>query len=496
MIMMKAVCRLLLATVIVSSWLPANAENDFERACSTLTGESLPQVNLTLDESRMTKETYIDGHIDIADPLARTTGEVLCSFDCRLHWRGATSLHYDKKSIAVKVVDEDGEELNVNMLGIRKKENWILDAMAIDGARMRNRVLFDLWNEMSGTPWQTDYGQRNGTLGHFVEVYFNGDYHGLYCLTDKIDRKLLGLKKAKENGDEVTVRGLQYKCVSHSKACYLSDYDATASVDATTWNGYELKVPEDYPSLATWQPLMDIIDTCKLRASRLGECYEEFFYRENLVDYMVFVLAFRITDNSLKNTYLSTPDITQNKRFIITPWDLDASLGNSWQGVWQGEMTSMKFLSVVQLYNKLYNYNPDFRQAFKARWCELRHTIFSCQNLKLKMSKYADMLKASGAWERERAKWNNNPVPMLEDLHGEVDRVCGWYDLNMEYMNELLKTPWGDVNGDEVVSGADVTALYSVLLDGATPAGDADVNGDGFVNGADVTALYNLLLEQ
>ena len=53
----------------------------------------------------------------------------------------------------------------------------------------------------------------------------------------------------------------------------------------------------------------------------------------------------------------------------------------------------------------------------------------------------------------------------------------------------------GDVNGDGVVSGADVTALYNVLLDGATPGGDADVNGDGVVSGADVTALYNLLLE-
>ena len=52
----------------------------------------------------------------------------------------------------------------------------------------------------------------------------------------------------------------------------------------------------------------------------------------------------------------------------------------------------------------------------------------------------------------------------------------------------------GDVNGDSVVNGADVTALYNVLLDGATPDGDADVNGDGVVNGADVTALYNLLL--
>ena len=52
----------------------------------------------------------------------------------------------------------------------------------------------------------------------------------------------------------------------------------------------------------------------------------------------------------------------------------------------------------------------------------------------------------------------------------------------------------GDVNGDGIVSGADVTALYNVLLDGATVAGSADVNGDGVVSGADVTALYNLLL--
>ncbi len=52
----------------------------------------------------------------------------------------------------------------------------------------------------------------------------------------------------------------------------------------------------------------------------------------------------------------------------------------------------------------------------------------------------------------------------------------------------------GDVNGDGIVSGADVTALYNVLLDNAEVAGNADVNNDGVVSGADVTALYNLLL--
>ena len=53
----------------------------------------------------------------------------------------------------------------------------------------------------------------------------------------------------------------------------------------------------------------------------------------------------------------------------------------------------------------------------------------------------------------------------------------------------------GDVNYDGIMNGADVTALYSLLLDGTPVVGEADINGDGIINGADVTALYNLLLQ-
>ena len=53
----------------------------------------------------------------------------------------------------------------------------------------------------------------------------------------------------------------------------------------------------------------------------------------------------------------------------------------------------------------------------------------------------------------------------------------------------------GDVDGNGVVNGSDVTALYNYLLNGAVPAGQPDVDGNGTVNGSDVTALYNLLLK-
>ena len=52
----------------------------------------------------------------------------------------------------------------------------------------------------------------------------------------------------------------------------------------------------------------------------------------------------------------------------------------------------------------------------------------------------------------------------------------------------------GDVNGDNAVTIADVTALIDILLSGATAPAGADCNNDGQVTIADVTALIDYLL--
>ena len=53
----------------------------------------------------------------------------------------------------------------------------------------------------------------------------------------------------------------------------------------------------------------------------------------------------------------------------------------------------------------------------------------------------------------------------------------------------------GDVNGDGVVTAADVTALYNYLLnDDTSDLVNGDQNGDGEITAADVTAVYNILL--
>jgi surface protein len=53
----------------------------------------------------------------------------------------------------------------------------------------------------------------------------------------------------------------------------------------------------------------------------------------------------------------------------------------------------------------------------------------------------------------------------------------------------------GDVNGDGIVTAADVTAIYDYLLNNDTSnLVNGDVNGDGNVTAGDVTEIYNILL--
>ncbi|MCI7015578.1 MAG: CotH kinase family protein, partial [Prevotella sp.] len=101
----------------------ALAKSQLETAISEYNEYSLPLVNIEVDVSQLSKENYIPGHITIVDAEMRTEGRLMASFDCKLRYRGASSLKYEKKSFAIKLLDSDGEDLDANVFGIRKEND-------------------------------------------------------------------------------------------------------------------------------------------------------------------------------------------------------------------------------------------------------------------------------------------------------------------------------------------------------------------------------------
>lgn len=84
----------------------------------------------------------------LTDAQKRTEGRPVLKSAATVHYRGNTSLKFDKKSYAVKLTADDyTTDAEHDVMGIRLSENWILDAMVVDAARMRNRLCFDVWND-------------------------------------------------------------------------------------------------------------------------------------------------------------------------------------------------------------------------------------------------------------------------------------------------------------------------------------------------------------
>ncbi len=373
----------------------------------------------------------------------------------RYKTRGATAANYIKHSMNLKLRNRDTDkDEDTTLLGLRSSSSWILDAMAIDRVNMRNRVCFDLWNQFSKLPYETKFGSRCGTVGKFVEVIENSEYKGIYCLTDRINRKLLDLKKPAT--DSLTgvqsARGVLYKASSWDfTGLNATEIDEYAKYygdtrDAAYWCNWELAEPEDIPGKATWEPLHSLY-------MNFGNVkyYKDNFYIDNVRDYHLFILAFQITDNGNKNEFIAVQNIKKvgedKARMFICPWDMDASLSGNFDGsVIGGEYFTTKVENAR--INKNYPFSSlledaEYFSSMKSRWKDARTNVLSRKNLEEKMKGYAAEFINSGAWAREidvQGTFDNNKTGcgLVEDLNAEIDAICNWYDKQILRIDDFL----------------------------------------------------------
>lgn len=463
---------------------------NFDQMVADMNDKSVPLVNVEVEINSVSSTDYQLGSITICE--YKDSAVETSSYNCQVRYRGNYALNLPKKSFNIKLVDEEGEKLDANLLDLRTDNTWILDAMGIDKLRMRNRVCFDMWNEFSHTMWDTSYDNRNGTVGTMVEVFINGEYNGLYFLSDKINRQLLNLRKAKVNDDgSVTVKGLLYKGIAWSA---LTTYIEDASTNSVEWNAFELQHPDEYPSQQAWQPLIDLIDfNVDTELEYFAAHYNEHYYVDNLVDYWVFLMAMGLTDMPYKNTFLSTPDINFDHRFMLTPWDLDACLGRSWNGTQQSQFPAVTRLDGYAPYRRLLAENIDgFKQKLAQRWLQLIENQLSPTNLENHINAIAQRFVESGAWEREYERWKNTSVKIGANIYSEVQYVTNWYINNLAYANDFIEV-WNDDPTN--ITASTVTRIYNYMLGIDTTFYDyLDLNKDGAINSSDATMVYNILL--
>jgi hypothetical protein len=382
---------------------------------------------------------------------------------------------FDKKPYRLKL------DTKTALLGMKRNKHWALMAHADDDLGfLRNTVGFEL-SRCMGLAWTPSQQP--------VEVVLNGDYIGLYMLTEIIrvepDRVNVTQQADYETNpfivsggwlveidnywEEEQIRTIEgngqhiwftYKSPEHlsdEQRTYLTGFVNTANaaiyVTDKTNNSWEKYIDPD--TLACFYIVQELLDNTE---SFHGSC---FWHKENGDSTkMMFGPVWDFGNAYRRN----------NNRFI---YDRPA-----FTQTWIGEIA--KF--------------PHFQEVVRKHW--YRFVRFHYKNIDGFVESFID--KISQAALKDAVRWLQ---------YGNPDIISDGYEFKNRFHNKFnwLAQQWGkpedvlgDVNLDGFVNAADITALYDVLLGNVSEEValdlQADVNKDGAVNAADVTMIYDILL--
>jgi hypothetical protein len=384
---------------------------------------------------------YQKGRVSLYSP----DGEVNDTLSATLKWRGGSTNTDEKHKRNYKIKFDD----DYQFFGLRKDNNWILDAGQNDLFRLRNRIATEIWNEMARKPYYADKepDALSGVRGRVVELFLNKEYRGIYCLTEAMDRKEMKLKKVDKKTGEI--RGCLYKSISYSSSLMWNLPD-TYDNNSETWDAFEVKYPEidDTENGETdWSTLWNAINfVAKSSDEEFRSHVAEYFDIPVLIDYYIFLYLLNCHDNIGKNMYWAIYDKTSDQRLTPAVWDLDLTVGSKFldeyienaTGPWSPDYT----LSVnLKLYHRLKNLNVgDFKTEVINRYYELRKDILSTDQLTKKYIDYFDQLALSGAASREESLWSEDSDirGQVMNFENEIYYITYWLTRHLQYLDEHL----------------------------------------------------------
>ncbi len=382
---------------------------------------------------------------------------------------------FDKKPYRIKL------DQKTPLLGMKRNKHFALLAHPDDKLGfLRNTVGFELSRRL-GLAW-TPAQQP-------VEVVLNGDYLGLYMLTEiirvepdrvniteqanyetnrflitggwlvEIDNYLEEeqIRTVEGNGNSIWSTYKSPELLSDEQRTYLTGLINTANaaiyVSDKTNNSWEKYIDPD--TLACFYLTQELLDDTE---SFHGSCY---WHKEN--GDSTKIMFGPVWD--FGNAFHRTPN-----RFI---YDQPA-----FTQTWIGEIA--KFPHFQEIVLKHWN-----------RYVRIHHKS---------MDEFIDDFigKIYYAAMSDAARWPQYGNP---DILNDRDTFKSYFHSKYSWLASQWGEPSdvpGDVNLDGSVNAADVTLLYDILL-GGMPLDDelsilADVNHDGSVTSADVTTLYDIIL--
>ena len=343
--------------------------------------------------------------------------------------RGSSSQLLPKKPYGFTTLTEDRlDNDNVELLGMPKENDWILNSFAFDDSMMRDYISYDMARKM---------GQYAVNL-KYCEVIINGDYKGLYALSEKI----------KIDGDRVDIVKLDNTDNANPEITggYLIQTDRPSAEDPEAWYsngaGYIIEKPnaEDITSNQS-SYIESVFRNLDQTAnnSNITNGYPSVIDVPSFLDYILMAeIASNVDAYALSTFYHKD----RGGKLRAGPiWDYNLTYGNDLLDFFSGTYYDRSFTNVWQFefsntgsnfWRDLF-YNAAFKCYLSKRFNEVTQ---SGEPLNYQyVSGLIDNTVAliSEAVFRENERWGT-----IDDFSGEVANMKNWYQERITWMQNNL----------------------------------------------------------
>ena len=449
---------------------------------------TLPVLYINTEDSVpvTSKEYYLQGsyYLDAEGfDQYESIGSAAEPLPLQIKGRGNASWALSKKPYRLKL------DKKAALLGMPKSKHWVLMAAMRDWqGKGRDHMAFEISRRM-GMPW---------TPGHVpCELVLNGDYKGLYFVTEKIriasDRVNI-VDQEDENADLTDVTG--------GWLLEIDNYAETNQVVMTDVDGSILRVTHHSPEEVTPQQKDYITQLLRrtheaiITPDKGSREWEEYIDVDALARFYVIQEA---VDNqeAFSGSCWFYKDQGDTAKFIFGPvWDFGSSMSarvNSTVNNFMYENTGDNMHWKYHWIRELVKF-PRFQIALRKHWHRYRDQVFP--QMQQVATDLATMIEKAG--EADYRRWHDGSSLYIRSYLNQYVRALGnKFDFLSRQWDEDYHYPTGDLNLDGLADIADVNLIINVMLgkfDASQCLGDPDVTGDGIVDVEDLNATVNSIL--
>tara|TARA_Y100000768_G_scaffold382639_1_gene363366 strand:- start:553 stop:1884 length:1332 start_codon:yes stop_codon:yes gene_type:complete len=421
-----------------------NKENEMIAVDVNYTESNLPIISINTYGEDIPDEPRIDAYMGIINNNSGTNSidDIFNDYDGRItiEKRGNSSQEQEKPPYRFETVDKNGENNNVELLGLPEENDWILYAPWSDKSLMRNVLIYSLSNDMG----------RYAPRSEFVELYLNKEYRGVYVLMEKIkrDKNRVAISKLDPNGnsgDDITggyILKFDWAETGDNNGGFYS------LIDGMRYN-YHYPKPDEISSEqeSYIQSFINSYEnTMNSNNYNTEEGYSNFIDIGSFVDFIILQEISRNVDAYGLSTYIYKDKESINNKLTAGPiWDFNHGFGNcDYYKAWETDGWNINYIyddmdQRAFWWFKLWN-DDNFKEIVKDRYKVLRGSILSTNNVNTKIDQY--VYKLGNSVNKNFTKW-----PILGEYIWPNKQVFDTYQEEIIYLKSWInnRLNWMDL---------------------------------------------------